>query len=272
MAERHDILEKELLQEELQGREALLKRERRAAALVEAERLQRGLRAQEAVLQADRESAGRLADRNGAILSDREFAERLQAEIEWGEAVELPITPAMTGYGEERSSVGSRSGRSPIDQVRNGTQQSQPRASNEEEMTRVVKEEGKMWSKISAWQKKTGQGADRLPGRRGIHPTKARASPQGRTSQHDQAQASRGFQAAPNFDPATNELGDEGECVACTESFPKSRLVRPCEHFYCRGCLAGKTITLMMFERAIKDTASVYLPSILCQGSLVQRS
>lgn len=188
MAERQEILETEWLQEEIQ---AVLEPDRRAAAEAEA---------QEAVLRADGELAARLSDSDRAILSDREYAEQLQAQMEREDALEFLTVPPMTSYGEQRSIAGSMYGGSPMDHVRTGTQQSQPRTSNdralaknvhEEEKKRAAREDEKTRSEISAWQNKA-------------------------------------------------EQGDEGECVSCTDSFPKNQLVRPCEHFYCRGCLAGK--------------------------------
>ena len=195
MAERQEILETEWLQEEIR---AVLEPDRRAAA--EAERAQQELRAQEAVLRADGELAARLSDSDRAILSDREFAEQLQAQMEREDALELPFIPPMTTYGEQRSIAGSMYGGSPMDHVRTGTQQSPLRTPNdralakylhEEEKKRAAREDEKARSEVSAWQKKA-------------------------------------------------EQGDEGECVSCTDSFQKTQLVRPCEHFYCRGCLAGK--------------------------------
>lgn len=218
---------------------------------METERLQQELQAQEAVWQADREFAARLSDSNRAILSDREYAEELQAEIEREAAVEFPFILPTTGYGVQRSKSGSMYGESPIDRVRNGTQQSHLRASNdrefaqslhEEEKKMLAREAEKARSEISAWQKKTKQGADRDHRRSGIFPPKPHASPQGRTTHPNQAQAPQGSQAAQKTKPVTNDLGDERECDLCTDTFTKSQLIRPCEHFYCRGCLAGKAI------------------------------
>ena len=31
------------------------------------------------------------------------------------------------------------------------------------------------------------------------------------------------------------------ECLICTEEFDRAEMLRPCKHWYCRGCLAGKT-------------------------------
>lgn len=251
MAERQEILEHEWLQEELQVWKAELETERRTA--VETERLQQELRAQEAVLQADAEFAARLSDSNRTILSDREYAERLQAKIEREDAVGFPIIPPMAGYGEQRSKAGSIYDRGPIDQVRNGTQRSQPRVLNdrafaqnvhEEEKKRSAREEEKTRSEISARQKKTEQGW---------------------TTQLDQAQPSRGFQAVRNPKTATNGLADGGECVICTDSFPKTQLVRPCEHFYCRGCLAE------LFQRAIKDKQQPHCCKRILPLNLVSR-
>ncbi|CAF9922716.1 hypothetical protein IMSHALPRED_005743 [Imshaugia aleurites] len=279
-AERQEVLEKEWLREELRL-EAELESERRAAAEVERlrqehraqeatfradrklaarlsdsnrailsdRRYAEQLRAQEAALQADRELAARLSDSDRWIQSDREYAEQLQAEMAREDANEFPIP----GGWEQESRSGPTHGRSPTDRVQNRTQQSQPRASDdrafalrlhEEEKKRSAREEEQTRAAISAWQKKTEQHADRPYERWGTSPPKAHAAPQGRTIQADQAQATRGSQAAQNARTAANDPGDKGECVSCTDSFPKTQLVRPCEHFYCRACLAGKAIPL----------------------------
>ena len=217
-------------QEILQVLEAEVDMERRTAA--ESERLQNEFRAKEAVLQADAELAARLGDSYRAVLSDREYAEQLQAKMEMEDAVELPITPPMVGYWGQRSAAASMYDRSPIDQVRTGTQQPQLQLSNdrvfaqslhEEEEKRIAREEENRRSEISAWQRKIGQGW---------------------TTQPDQIQASQGFPTVQNPKAATQDPADAGECVICTDPFPKTQLVRPCKHFFCRSCLAGKTILI----------------------------
>ena len=37
---------------------------------------------------------------------------------------------------------------------------------------------------------------------------------------------------------------DSADCGICGESLPKTQLVRPCDHYYCRACLAGQCLFL----------------------------
>ena len=34
---------------------------------------------------------------------------------------------------------------------------------------------------------------------------------------------------------------ESAECLICTEDFDRAEMLRPCKHWYCRGCLASKT-------------------------------
>ncbi len=255
LAERQELLESEWLHEVPQLLEAVLERDPRAAA--EAERLQQEFQAQQVVLQADAELAARLDDANRTIRSDREVAEQLQAQLEREAAAGYPSTPPE---------VGSLYGRNLTGQFRISTQQSQSQASDdrrfaqnlqEEEERRAAREDEEALSEIRAWQKKAEQGADRHQRSSRTVPSKANASPHPWTTQPDQTRASQGSQAIPRTVPAPD---DKGECILCTDSFPKTQLIRPCEHFYCRGCLAGKADRLSFQKpRRLKLTAKSQL-------------
>ena len=242
LAESQEMLEKEWLQEGHRLKEAALETERRAAA--ETKSLQRMFQAQDIISQADAELAARLNGLSRAIQFDREIAEQLQAEMDREAVAEDSSTPLE---------VGLLYGRSPTDQVRNRTQQLQSQVSDdrafaqilqEQEVKRAAKEEEETLSEIRAWQKKAEQGADRRQRGARTVPSIRNTFPHAQTTQPDHAQASHGLQAVPRTVPASHDLNDESECSLCTESFPTAQLVRPCEHFYCRGCLAGKTVPM----------------------------
>ena len=241
VAARQAVLKQERLREEI---------ERQAAA--EAEHLNQELRAQEVVVQADGELAARLNDTYRALLSDREFCVQL---LEREDTVEHPATPPLIGSWGEGSKARPRRDRSPLFQVPNSTQQSESQICNdrafaqsllEQDKKRVVREEEKVRNLTNTWRETIDKDTDRLRRRWDINPSQARASPQDWTTQQGYKQAKPGFEATQNAKSTRHDLVDEGACVICTDLFPKTQLVRPCEHFYCRGCLAGKSTPLFL--------------------------
>ena len=82
------------------------------------------------------------------------------------------------------------------------------------------------------------------------------------------------------------------ECLICTDDFDRAEMVRPCQHWYCRGCLTGMNpylwgldrvlIPFMQQERSVMPTTRsrgslsgvviVIYPLISWRGSLEQHS
>ena len=82
------------------------------------------------------------------------------------------------------------------------------------------------------------------------------------------------------------------ECLICTDDFDRAEMVRPCQHWYCRGCLTGMNpylwgldrvlIPFMQQERSVMPTTrsrgslsgvvNVIYPLISWRGSLEQHS
>lgn len=82
------------------------------------------------------------------------------------------------------------------------------------------------------------------------------------------------------------------ECLICTDDFDRAEMVRPCQHWYCRGCLTGTNpylwgldrvlIPFMQQERSVMPTTrsrgslsgvvNVICPLISWRGSLEQHS
>ena len=194
--------------------------DREYAERLQAERPQQEFLAPQATLEADRELALRLSGWDPVTLSDRNYAEQLQAG---GNAVEVPIAQLIDGFAYNKSpkvQVQSDSGEPQFLQTRND--KAFATRLQEEEDQRFRTEEETAQREIRAWQNVE---QDASP--------KAHASKQGSTTLPGQARKARAVQTPTH---ASNESGD---CSICGDTFSQTKLVRPCEHFYCRNCLAG---------------------------------
>ena len=126
---------------------------------------------------------------------------------------------------------------------------------HEAEKTKMAHEDAQWRKDLSAWQRaskawKASDSALTKTGNLGAKPRRA-----GHTQEIEEVQAhvghaqspSRAFRA-PLQSPASHAASvassnDVADCGICGDSIPKTRLVRPCEHFYYRDCLAGKHST-----------------------------
>lgn len=122
----------------------------------------------------------------------------------------------------------------------------------EAEKARLAKEEDQQRKVFNAWQK-ASEVPDRPHNNAGILAAEQETVRNTEKTERVRVQTGRapdfGFaQAAPQLRavhaaqeaPAIN-LADCGICVG---SFPKTQLVRPCDHYYCRACLAGQCLFL----------------------------
>ena len=122
---------------------------------------------------------------------------------------------------------------------------------HEAEKKKVAQEEAQSQKDLSAWQRvqKTGKGIDNAsskPGSLGAKRERAghAQKPERAQTQVGKAQYPHHIQAPPQLH-ATQEARTAGsedvaDCGICGDSITKTRLVRPCEHFYCRDCLKGQ--------------------------------
>lgn len=122
----------------------------------------------------------------------------------------------------------------------------------EAEKTRLAKEEDQQRKDFNAWQK-ASEAADRPRNNAGIlaaeqetarniektervRVNKGRAPDSGSAQAAPQLRTVHAAQVASAIDSA--------DCGICGDSLPKTQLVRPCEHYYCRACLAGPCLFL----------------------------
>ena len=122
----------------------------------------------------------------------------------------------------------------------------------EAEETRLAKEEGQQRKDFNAWQK-ASEAADRPHNNAGIlaaeqetvrntEKTERVRVKEGRLPDSDSAQAASQLRTVHAAQVAS--AIDSADCGICRDSLPKTQLVRPCDHYYCRACLAGQCLFL----------------------------
>ncbi|KAI4159751.1 MAG: hypothetical protein L6R39_000308 [Caloplaca ligustica] len=172
------------------------------------------------------------------LQEDRQMAERQaeseQAEVEWQRGMQQVQKASSTIYEAERLRGDLRAQEAAIQADRELAARLE-----ESEHGMLSSYEFALQLQAKLERSETIERTDRRHHRRswGLIPITNQAPP---TLQPTERQASRASHAAPNINLDSNDLGALVECVACTERFPRTQLVRPCKHFYCQGCLAGK--------------------------------
>lgn len=122
----------------------------------------------------------------------------------------------------------------------------------EAEKTRLAKEEDQQRKDFKAWQK-ASEAADRPHNNAGI--LAAEQETVRNTEKTERVRVEKGrapgsgsAQAAPQLRTVhaaqVASAIDSADCVICRDSLPKTQLVRPCDHYYCRACLAGQCLSL----------------------------
>lgn len=119
----------------------------------------------------------------------------------------------------------------------------------EAEKTRLANEEDQQRKDFNAWQK-ASEAADRPHNNAGtlvaeqeaMRNTEGDRVKKGRAPDSGSAQAAQQLRTVHAAQVAS--AIDSADCSICGDSLPKTQLVRPCDHYYCRACLAGQCLFL----------------------------
>ena len=305
-----------------QGASALHQLEEQEMAL----EFQNAVSMQERQLQADMEFAIRLQNELSMLESDRNLAQRLQSESS------APDSSMAMGFGDTYQSVVpetpfsqradegfegpvriphsvSSNPFSPAFATRTQPMHSKPRSSRQSGMvgSKTQRRKGNQSNQpgqASSGQEWKGQQRKRQEQNdsMGISFLQQMQQEEEQRFVRDRAEAQRiqnTLQAQDRVaqdkikaEQAAIKREEFAECLICTDDFDRAEMVRPCQHWYCRGCLTGTNpylwgldrvlIPFMQQERSVVPTTrsrgslsgvvNVIYPLISWRGSLEQHS
>lgn len=208
-----------------------------AQDLEEAERLDQGFRALEKIKQADREYAERLSNELHTPY-DRTSAKAFEADIGNQTAFEHPVSSPL----DESLIPGLWNTQQTPGVVTNRPRSSLVPASRQPTKQTITPMSFQKFQSFRGEQRPTPDSV------RQDFPSDPSSSRSQQTWTQARAPNSSSAQAAPQIGTVHAAQGpsatDSADCGICGDSLAKTQLVRPCDHYYCRACLAGQCLFL----------------------------